>query len=137
MMEALGRLFNCATSATTAATPFSLKDAGGATIILIGATSGNATIQEAQDSAGTGAQNLPIFDHYYRQNAGTWTRVTQAAAATVTAGTGGLLVAEVDAGQLSDGYTHVTASHASGSFLILPRDLLVQRAPVSLRSVTA
>ncbi|MEV0115872.1 hypothetical protein AB0H77_21925 [Streptomyces sp. NPDC050844] len=136
-MDALGRLFNAATSATTTATPFSLKDAGGATIILIGATSGNATIQEAQDAAGTGAQNLAVFTKYFRQNGGTWTKVSQAAAATVTAGTGGLLVAEVDAAQLSDGYTHITASHASGSFVILPRDLTARRTPANLRSVTA
>ncbi|MCX4703871.1 hypothetical protein [Streptomyces sp. NBC_01373] len=136
-MDALGRLFNAATSATTTATPFHLKDSGGATIILIGATSGAATIQEAQDSAGTGAQNLAVFTKYYRQNSGTWTKVTQAAGATVTAGTGGLLVAEVDAAQLSDGYTHITASHASGSFVILPRDLTTQRKPENLRSVTA
>lgn len=136
-MRALGRLFNAATSATTTATPFGLKDAGGATIVLIGATSGAATIQEAQDSAGTGAQNLAIFTEYYRQASGVWTKVTQAAGATVTAGTGGLLVAEVDAAQLSDGYTHITASHASGSFVILPRDLTVQRDPANLRSVTS
>lgn len=136
-MEALGRLFNAATSATTTATPFGLKDAGGATIILIGATSGAATIQEAQDSAGTGAQNLAIFTRYYRQNSGTWTKVTQAAGATVTAGTGGLLAVEVDAAQLSDGFTHITASHSAGSFVILPRDLTTQRAPANLRSVTS
>ncbi|MFD6113603.1 hypothetical protein ACFWG0_26320 [Streptomyces yangpuensis] len=136
-MDALGRLFNAATSATTAATAFGLKDAGGATIILIGATSGNATIQEAQDSAGTGAQNLAVFTKYYRQNSGVWTKVTQAAAATVTAGTGGLLVAEVEASQLSDGFTHITCSHASGSFVILPRDLNTKRKPENLRSVTS
>ena len=136
-MDALGRLFNAATSATTTATPFGLKDAGGATIVLIGATSGNATIQEAQDSAGTGAQNLAVFTKYYRQNAGVWTKVTQAAAATVTAGTGGLLVAEVDATQLSDGFTHITCSHSAGSFVILPRDLTVQRKPENLRAVTS
>ncbi|MFD9256934.1 hypothetical protein [Streptomyces sp. NPDC059538] len=136
-MDALGRLFNAATSATTAATPFGLKDAGGATIILIGATSGNATIQEAQDSAGTGAQNLAVFTKYYRQNSGVWAKVTQAAAATVTAGTGGLLVAEVEASQLSDGFTHITCSHASGSFVILPRDLNTKRRPENLRAVTS
>ncbi|MEU6397870.1 hypothetical protein ABZ867_12920 [Streptomyces cinnamoneus] len=136
-MDALGRLFNAATSATTAATAFGLKDAGGATIILIGATSGNATIQEAQDSAGTGAQNLAVFTKYYRQNSGVWTKVTQAAAATVTAGTGGLLVAEVEASQLSDGFTHITCSHASGSFVILPRDLNTKRKPENLRAVTS
>lgn len=128
-MDALGRLFNAATSATTAATAFGLKDAGGATIILIGATSGAATIQEAQDSAGTGAQNLAVFTKYYRQNSGVWTKVTQAAAATVTAGTGGLLAVEVEASQLSDGFTHITCSHASGSFVILPRDLNTKRKP--------
>jgi hypothetical protein len=136
-MDALGRLFNAATSATTAATPFGLKDAGGATIILIGATSGAATLQEAQDSAGTGAQNLACITKYYRQASGVWTKVTQAAAATVTAGTGGLLVFEVEGSQLSDTYTHITVSHASGSFVILPRDLTVQRKPENLRSVTA
>lgn len=134
--DGLGRLFNAATSATTAATEINLAEAGGATILLIGATSGNATIQEAQNAAGDGAQNLPVFTHYWRQNAGVWTKVTQSAAATVTAGTGGLLAVEVDARQLSDGYTHITCSHASGSFVILPRDLMVQRAPELMASVS-
>jgi hypothetical protein len=109
-----------------------LHDANTATIFLIGATSGAATIQEANAASGGTAQDLAIFTEYFRQNSGLWTRVTQAAAATVTAGTGGLLAVEVDASALSDGFKWITASHASGSFVILTADLAVQRAPAAL-----
>lgn len=129
-MEALGRVFNARTSATTGAEEVSLVDATGVTFFLTGATSGNATIQETKGD-GSG-QNLAVITHYYRKNAGVWARVDQAAAATVTAATGGLLAVYVGADQLSDGYTHVTASHASGSFLCVQHDLNVMRSPENL-----
>lgn len=136
-MEALGRLFNAGTSATTANTRFSLVDAAGVTIFLIGATSGNATIQEHNAASGGTSQNFAGITRYWTQNNGVWTAVTQAAAATVTAATGGLLAVEIDGTSLSDGFTHISASHASGSFVVVTRDLLTQRWPANLRDLRA
>jgi hypothetical protein len=136
-MDALGRLLNAVTTATTAKARVALKDTSGVTILLIGATSGDATIYGYTAASGGTETAMAIVTKYWRQNAGVWTKVTQAAASTVTAGTGGLLAVEIDAVSLPDGYTHISASHATGSFVILPRDLFVQRAPDKLANATA
>ena len=136
-MEGLGREFNLATSATTSAVRANLENARGITIVLIGATSGNATITEANAASGGTSQNLAVITRYYTQNNGVWTKVTQAAAATVTAATGGLLAVYISAASLSDGFKWVAASHASGSFVYILHDLDVQRAPANLKAVTA
>ncbi|WP_431895854.1 hypothetical protein [Micromonospora haikouensis] len=136
-MEALGRLFNLATSATTGAVRVNMRDATGITFILIGATSGNATIQEHNAASSGTSQNLATITKYYRQNSGLWTEVTQAAAATFTAGTGGLAACYIGAAELSDGFAYLSASHASGSFVYILHDLQVQRDPASLAAVTA
>lgn len=136
-MESLGRLLNLATSATTSAVRVNLEHARGVTFVLIGATSGNATITEANAASGGTSQNLAVVTRYYTQNNGVWTKVTQAAAATVTAATGGLLAVYIGAVQLSDGFKWVAISHASGSFVYILHDLAVQRAPANLKAVTA
>lgn len=134
-MEGLGRVFNLATSATTSKTRVNLRDARGITFVLIGATSGNATVREANAASGGTEQDLACVTRYYTQNNGVWTKVTQAAAATVTAATGGLLAVFVPATALSDGFEYVTITHASGSFVYVLHDLDVQRAPANLRAV--
>lgn len=136
-MQGLGRAFNLATSATTANARVNLKDASGVTFVLIGATSGNATIQEHNANTGGTSQNLAVVTEYYTQNAGVWTRVSQAAAATVTAATGGLLAVHVTQGALSDGFRYVSASHSAGSFVYVIHDLEVQRKPVNLLAVNS
>lgn len=133
----LGRTLNLATSATTAALRVSLKDCSGIGFALIGATSGAATIQEANAASGGTAQDLAVITTYWRQASGVWTKVTQAAGATFTAGTGGLAYVFIPQGALSDGFKYLTASHASGSFVYILGDLDVQRAPVNLRDVRA
>jgi len=133
----LGQLFDLETSATTSNNRVSLRDASGVTFVLIGATSGNATIQEHTAYSGGTPQNLAYFTEYYRKNSGVWARVTQAAAATVTAGTGGLLAVFVPASALSDGFSYVSISHASGSFVSILSPLNVQRKPANLRSTAA
>lgn len=133
----LGRLFNAGTSATTAAVRFSLRDCSGVGFFLIGATSGNATITEANAASGGTSQNLAQITEYWTQNNGVWTRVTQAAAATVTAATGGLLFVYIPQGMLSDGFSYVAASHASGSFVAVMSELDVRRYPPNLRDVRA
>jgi hypothetical protein len=135
-MEILGRHANALTTATTTKTRASLKDASGAAIILIGATSGAATIFQYTAASG-GTETALNVTRYYTHASGVWTKVTQAAGNSVTAATGGLLWVEVEASSLADGYSWVSASHASGSFVILTRDLTVQRAPASLRDIRA
>ena len=135
--EALGDLFNLATSATTAAVRANLKNATGVTLVLIGATSGAATVQEANAASGGTAQDLAVITKYYRQNNGVWTKVTQAAGATFTAGTGGLAACYIPAVALSDGFTYITGSHASGSFVYVLHGLQVKRDPVNLVDVRA
>jgi len=136
-MEALGRVFNLATSATTGKTRVNLENARGVTFVLIGATSGNATINECNAASGGTEQALAVVTRYYTQNNGVWTKVTQAAASTVTAATGGLLAVYVSAASLSDGFKYVDASHASGSFVYILHDLDVQRTPANLKAVTS
>jgi hypothetical protein len=137
MSEGLGRTFNLATSATTAKTRVNLKNAAGVTFVLIGATSGAATINECNAASGGTEQALAKVTTYFTQASGLWTKVTQAAGSTVTAVTGGLLSVYIDATWLSDGFTYVDASHASGSFVYILHDLELQRKPANLVAVTA
>lgn len=133
----LGRTHNAFTSATTAKVRANLRDCGGVMFYLIGATSGAATIREANAASGGTEQDLAVITEYFTQASGVWTRVTQAAAATVTAVTGGLLGVWIPAGALSDGYSYICATHASGSFVGILGDLNVQRKPANIRNLTA
>lgn len=163
--EALGRLIDISTGVVpvdlqTAQTGkrVSLKNAGGVTIVAFKAagTAGDDPTftlkQHTAASAGTTA-NLAIIDHYYLKNEATldgdetWTKVTQAAAATIVDPGGAttsaeeqqIIVIEVDSRSLSDGYTYVsldvadTGSNAQlGCVLYLLRDLAVARTPANL-----
>ncbi len=94
----------------------SLKNYERATIVLIRAASASAeggtiTLQQAQAVAGTGAKNLVAIDRVNRKEhasalggVGTWTEVTQAAAATfaLTAQSQGAYVIDVDPTDLDD-----------------------------------
>ena len=135
--EGLGDLFNLATSTTTGKTRANLRNATGVTIVLIGATSGAATINECNAASGGTEQTLPLITKYYTQNNGVWTKVTQAAGATVTAATGGLLAVYIPAVALSDGFSYIDASHASGSFVYILHGLRVKRDPANLVDVRA
>jgi hypothetical protein len=136
-IEQLGYDFNLATSATTAKTRVNLQAHAGCGFVLIGATSGAATINECNAASGGTEQVLSVITRYYTQASGVWTKVTQAAGSTVTAVTGGLLYVYISAGLLSDGFKYLDASHASGSFVYILGRPLVQRAPANLASVTA
>lgn len=136
-MNTLGRLFNAGVSITTANQRFSLRDCSGITFFVVGATTGAVTIQEANAPTGGTIQNLAVITEYYTQNNGVWTRVTQAAAATATAATGGLLSVFVPQGALSDGFGYLAASHGTGTILAVMADLDVRRFPPNLRDVRA
>lgn len=162
--EGLGRLFDISAgivpvdSQTAAMTGkrVSLKHAGGVTIVVFkaaGTANDDPVLDLQQHTADTGGTtaDLDIIDHYYiKQEATldgdeTWTRVTQAAASEVTLNTTSaetqmIVVIEVDARSLSDGYDYVSLdiadTGAAGAQLIsclyLLRDLAVQRTPANL-----
>jgi hypothetical protein len=133
----LGRLFNASVSVTTANTRFSLRDASGILFLVTGATTGNATLQEANAPSGGTIQNLAVITEYWTQNNGVWTRSTQAAAATAPSVTGGLTAFYVPQGALSDGFSYLAVSHATGTIVPVMADLDVRRAPQNLRDVRA
>lgn len=135
--QGLGDVFNLATSATTTGVRVNLENATGVTLVLIGATSGAATISEANAATGGTSQVLATTTEYFTQASGVWTRVTQAAGSTVTAVTGGLLAVYVPAVALSDGFKYVSVSHSAGSFVYILHGLEVKRAPANLKAVTS
>lgn len=135
--EGLGNDFNLATSATTGKTRINVSDCTGVTFVLIGATSGNATINECNAASGGTEQALAVITKYYTQNNGVWTKVTQAAASTVTAATGGLLAVYIPVVAMSDGFYYLDATHSAGSFVYIKHGLQVRRVPENLAAVTS
>ena len=131
-MEALGRLVDVCIGAapvdlsTAGATGkrVALKGAGGLTIVVFkgaGTAGDDPTFTLKQHTANTGGttSNLAAIDHYYLKDAATlagteaWTKVTQAAAATIADPGGG-------------------TNAQLGAILYLRRDQLVNRAPAAL-----
>lgn len=133
----LGDRFNLATSATTTKVRVNMQNASGCTFVLIGATSGAMTVNECNAASAGTEQTLSVITEYFTQASGLWTRVTQAAAATATAVTGGLLAVYVSAVSMSDGFTYLDASHSAGSFVYILHGLEVRRDPPNLKAVTA
>lgn len=165
MIEALGRLVDLSVGVApvdlqTAQTGkrVSLKRADGCTIVVFkaaGTAGDDPTVTLKQHTASTGGTtaNLAVIDHYYLKSATTldgtetWSKVTQAAAATIAdpggAGTSAesqqILVIEVNAAQLSDGYSYISLDVADtgtnaqlGGVLYLLRDLVAKRKPANL-----
>jgi len=172
-MEALGNVLDIAAAfapvdgSTAAITGkrVSLRNAGHVSFVVnkgIGTAGDDPVFTLKQHTASTGGTtaNLAIIDHYYLKTATTpgllgsetWTRVAQTASATITdpggAGTSAesqqILVIEVDAQSLSDGYTHVSLDVADVgtnaqlvSGLAIRSSLHVNRAPQNLSSSLA
>lgn len=133
----LGRAYNLATSVAAAGVRVSLRDCSGVGFALVGATSGAATFSESNAATGGTTQALAAITEYWTQNNGVWTRVVQAAASTLTAATGGLAYVYINQGALSDGFSYLSASHGTGTFVYIMGDLDVQRWPSNLRDVRA
>lgn len=161
-MEALGRLFDISIGATPAdavagaitGKRVRLNRASGVTIVVVAGAGStdilDVDLQEHSAATGGTSQDLDIIDHYYLKDETTldgdetWTKVTQSAASEITnAGSASaeqILVIEVDATQLSDGFEYVSLNvpdlGTNGSkyvtVLYLLRDLTVQRAPANL-----
>lgn len=161
-MNALGRLFdiniNCvptdAVAGAVTGKRTHLKNAGGCTFVAVRTGTSSDVLdcdlqQHTAASSGTTA-DLDIITAYWIKDEATldgdetWAKVTQSVASEITnAGTASqecILVIEVDATQLSDGYEWVSLDFPDqgtnstmyvASFCIL-RDLAVQRAPSRL-----
>ncbi len=139
----LGDIFNLATSATTSKTRVNMQNATGCTFVLIGATSGAATINECNAATGgteqlygTGINAAGLSLVYYTQNNGLWTKAT-GTLSTVTAATGGLLAVYISAVNMSSGFGYLDATHSAGSFVYILHGLEVRRDPANLKAVTA
>ena len=138
-MDGLGRVFNVIAVADGVLVP--LRDATAVSFVCYLAAGDTYTVQEAQDAAGTGAQNLAVVDHFYDSTGvgGAWSEQTQAAAATVVNdGTAGhdCSVCTINAEQLSDGFTHVKCTSTStGTVVAILHDLAVQRTPQNLAAL--
>jgi hypothetical protein len=133
-MEGLGRLFNIVHEASGVHIP--LRNAQAVTFVsFLAAGTQSGTLKES--IAGASEANLAVITKYHKAPGvgGTWTTVTQAAAATVdltTDATNDMLVFTVEATQLSDGFDCVELTMATGTCIAIIHDLKVQRAPAAL-----
>jgi len=138
----------------------SLKQAEGVYFVVqmkAGTSGDNATLtlQEATSSAGAGAQNLAVIDHYWLKKNATptddltgaevWVEVTQAAAATVVATSADyeLFAIPVLAEDLSAGFSYVNlsagetaATQIAGSLAVV-QGLKVERNPANLPALAS
>lgn len=133
-MEALGRLFNVLPVADDVYV--NLKDCEGVTFVGVLTSGDTWTLTEAQDASGTGAAALATITraHVSATVGAAWSLVTQAAASTVvTTASQDVVVIEVDAVELSDGFDFVKlASTSTGTVVAITRDLKVRRKPANL-----
>jgi len=137
--EGLGRLFNVVAQASGVHIP--LTNAAGVTFVCF-EDDGSQIITLKESIGGQSEQNLAIIDKVYKGPGvgGTWTKVTQAAAATYDNAddtTNDAVVLYVPATSLSDGYDCVELTNDGGNPVIaIIHDLAYQRAPENLaRSV--
>lgn len=140
--QALGRLFNWMPAMD--GVYVNVQRAGGITFLLYlsGAAGDTYTLVEAKTSSGGSSQNLACITEYYTatgDGTDTWTRRTQAAAATVVtaaAATQNAAVFHVQSTQLSDTYKYVkVTSTGAGLVGVALVDLYQQRQPSSLAVV--
>jgi hypothetical protein len=136
--EGLGRQFNVVAAASGVHIP--LTNAAAISFVsFLDAGTQTVTLQESID--GASGQNLAVIRRVYKGPGigGTWTLVTQAAAATfnlTTDATNDSVVFTVGAEQLSAGFNCVKVTADSGILMAIVHDLSVQRDAASLaRSV--
>lgn len=133
-MEGLGRVFNVVPAASGVHIPlksaravsFVTYEDDGSTII---------TIKESVD--GASEQNLAVIDLIHKGPGvgGTWTKVTQTAAATYDLSddtTNDATVITVHAESLSDGFNCVEATVDGGICIAVIHDLVHERTPANL-----
>jgi len=132
-MEALGRVVNVLANADDVYVP--LHSAGG--VLFIGFLAAGDTWTLSEEKAdGSGDQALATITRWYTQATpgAVWTKHTQAAASTVVSTSSEDVVAiEVQAAELSAGYSRVKlASTSTGTVQAILFDLHSQRDPANL-----
>lgn len=137
-MDGLGRTFNVVAAASGVHIP--MRSAKAISFIsFLDAGTQSFTLKESK--AGASEQNLAVIDHLYKGPGvgGTWTKVTQAKAATfdlTTDAVNDCVVFTVRAAQLSDGFDSVEVTAGSGILVAILHDLNNQDDPTALaRSV--
>jgi hypothetical protein len=137
--KALGAVFN--TSPAADGKWINLKAAGGIAFLcyLAGAAGDTYTLQEAKDSAGTGAKALAVITRYHTNTgdgSDAWTEQTQAAASTViTTATAAqnAMVVEIMGTSLDDGFKFVKlTSTGAGAVNAVITNLMTGRTPANL-----
>ena len=135
-MDGLGRVFNVIHEASGVHIP--LKDCQAVSFVnFLAAGTQTVTLKESID--GASEQNLAKIVRVYKGPGigGTWTKVTQAAAATYdnsTDATNDCIVFTVNADTLTDGYNCIEVTSGTGTCIAIIHDLLVQRTPGNLVS---
>jgi len=134
-MEGLGRLFNVVPIA--AGKKISMKDCQGITFVCTG--DDTFTLNNGATYNGATTTLATITDYYTStatDGSAAWVFATQAAADNVAIASGSVAF-YVDSGDLaaSDEYVEVTVG-GSGLVMAILHDLLVQRAPANLRTVS-
>ena len=136
--EGLGDLFNLVYSATTSKVRINMQNAAGATGFLVGATAATSlTLNECNAASGGTEQALAVITKWYQQASGAfgvWVKQTQAAASTLPSLNAGVSAFYVPAVALSDGFTYLDATHATGSIVWILHGLQVKREPANLKS---
>lgn len=139
----LGQLFNLTSSITTGAKRVNLRDCSGVGFVVVGASAATTvTIAEANAASGGTSQTLAGTFDYWTQAAtgGVWTKGTGGVNGTsinTIAAAGAVLYCWIPQGALSDGFSYLSASHATGTIVYILAPIDVQRRPVNLANVTA
>lgn len=137
-MDGLGRVFNVVPVA--AGLYISMKECSAISFVCTGGSGGSVfNFAEAQDSAGTGLQDVgAVITRYYTttdtDGSVAWTKVTQAAAdETGSVASGTVAVVDILCSQLDTGYDYVSCTGTnSGTVIAILHDLTVQRTPANL-----
>jgi hypothetical protein len=139
----LGRVLNALSSPTTTARRVSLRDASGVLFLMTGASAATTvTITEANAATGGTSQTLVGTFQYFTQAAatGVWTQGVggvNGTSITSIANAAANLAVYIPQGALSDGFSYLAGSHATGTFQYVLSDIDVKRFPPNLRDVTA
>lgn len=143
----LGFQFNLGRNASGGTNRASFRDCSNYLFVVDTPVTGSTiTFTEANATTGGTSQVLangtgtPIVT-YYTQTAGVWSAVTTgyvvATGILTITGTFDQVAVWVNQGALSDGFSYLSASHGTGTFVYIMGDLDVQRFPSNLRDVRA
>jgi hypothetical protein len=139
----LGRTFNATANVTSGTKRASLRDCAGIGFLVVNASAATTiTIAEANAASGGTSQTLAGTFPYWTQAAtgGVWIAGVggvNGTSITTVANTAALLYVYIPQGALSDGFSYLNCTHATGTSIYLLGDLDVQRKVTNLRDVTA